>query len=144
MKSFRLLLILLPFIWYGCGEDNSDQDASGEDRQDSTITVNAEIDQEAVGPAESAGILGRWELVEKRIPTPIKLSGTFFTFDSEGKLTISSPNDPDLEDLIIPFTYVDSSLRFDTEYQLEFVSGDSMVLTSETDGIREVNILKRK
>lgn len=144
MKFFSLLLILFSLLMYSCGEDEGGQEPNGPDAQDSTQTEEATVNQLAVSDAESAGILGRWELTEKRIPTPIAMSGTFFSFNSDGVLTISSPGDPDLEDLEIPFSYQDSSLTFDNDYQLVFVSGDSMVLESETDGIREINILKRR
>ncbi|MEZ4684490.1 MAG: hypothetical protein R3B47_00010 [Bacteroidia bacterium] len=144
MKFLRLLLLAISLLWFACGDDDSQHGSGGPDGQDSSLVDGQKPDEASVSSAESSGILGRWELVEKRIPTPISLSGTFFTFNSNGKLTISNPGDPDLEDLIIPFSYKDSSLSFDTDYQLIFVSGDSMVLESETDGIREVNILKRR
>lgn len=144
MKFWSPFIILFSLLVFSCGDDDSGKGTGGPDSQDSTQIGGSKMDEQAVSAAESAGILGQWELVEKRIPTPITMSGTFFTFNSEGLLTISSPGDPDLEDLEIPFTYQDSSLTFDNDYQLIFVSGDSMVLESETDGIREVNILKRR
>ena len=144
MKFFRLLILLVPLVLFACGDDDSQHGTDGPDDTDSTSVNAPDGERGLVSDAEAAGILGRWELIEKRIPTPIKLEGTFYTFDSGNNLTISIPDEPDLEDLVIPFSYQDSSLTFDGDYKLVFVSGDSMVLESETDGIREVNILKRR
>ena len=134
--------IIALIFWAACDNSGSGDPASG-DPLDST-QVEAQLDDQEVSPAESSGLLGTWELIEIRIPTPITVSGTFFTFDSEGQLTISNPDDADLEDRIMPFSYADSSLSYDQPYKLLFVNSDSLVLESETDGIRELNILQRR
>lgn len=139
---FNVVILSLLMILAAC-EDSDPQDPGNSDGIDSTSTPSLNPTDD-ISPAESAGILGKWELIEKRIPTPIRMSGTFFIFSSEGKLTISNPEDPELEDLTIPFVYEDSSLSFNQDFKLIHISGDSMVLEGETDGLREVNILKRR
>ncbi|MFK7972477.1 MAG: hypothetical protein AB8F95_19055 [Bacteroidia bacterium] len=141
-SKYSLILIVCLFA-FACEDDPQTDPDHDNPASDSTAIVE-DIDPEIAGEAESAGILGRWELVEKRLPFSVKMSGTYFTFSSEGQLTISNPGDPDLEDRVIPFAYTDSSLTFEETYKLLFISGDSLVFEGETDGIREVNILKRK
>ena len=140
-RSIFFILFIATSFW-ACQSDDSSNE-SGDETGDTTIVTDP-YEQEIVTDAEASGILGRWELIEKRVPVVIKMSGTFFTFNSDGLLTISNPGDADLEDRSYPFNLEDSSLTFDSPYKLLFINGDSLVLEAETDNIRELNILKRR
>lgn len=139
MKKLILFSFFLMIFMLAC-DDTSNGNSQEDIKQDSTQVAEEE-------PESVSLIIGRWELVEKRIPDigSIPLGNIFYTFDAEGKVLSEHKDDSGLGQESGPYSLTENRLVFnETAYEIVSLAGDTLRLQSNTDGISENSLLIRR
>lgn len=127
----------------GCGESEPAQNEKAQiEKEESAQDGTGQVAESARLDTSIMRLKGTWELVEKRIPEPIEMQGTFYIFQSNGMVRISVPGEAELPDKTTSFTYTEDTLSLlNTNYYIQYLDKDSMVWKGETIGIEELTVL---
>lgn len=142
MKKLIFLGMLLMLLVLAC-DDEADNDTTADEQ-----TTAQDSSQLTTEVTEATSLLiGRWELVEKRIPDigSIPLGNIFYTFSEDGKVRCEHNDDSGIEEETSSFTFQEELLLFnETAYEMLSFSGDTLYLQSNTDGITEKSVFVRQ
>ncbi|MEM6262194.1 MAG: hypothetical protein AAGI38_06790 [Bacteroidota bacterium] len=141
IKLFISIFSLFSVALIGCddpAEGNQQADASVQD----TVTDRG---IESTLPEEAQSLMGSWEMVAQQIAgESLPVGRMILTFEEEGLVTIATPDEPDISDLITAFSYENGSVSYDGgRYDIESLSPDSLVLINEIDGEKVYYLYKR-
>lgn len=138
MISFSLILML---FFLACEEGNSNEQENGQVNAEDSTQLASDL-AEPVSP-----IIGKWELVEKRIPDigAIPLGNIFYTFGADGQVESEHKDDSGVGQAKNSYTLQDKLLYFnETQYSIVSLTLDTLHLQSNTDGITENSLYIRR
>ena len=144
MKKLIFFSLILTLIFSAC-EDDSQSEQEGNNNGENTENTEASLtDSKANSP-----LIGRWELVEKRIPDldlgKIEFGDIFYTFSEDGQVSTQHEDDTGIAEEQSSYSHQDNMLSFnDVDYEIVSIVGDSLFLQSETDGIKGLTVLVKQ
>jgi hypothetical protein len=142
MKKLIPLSLIFMLLFLSCEEEgNANEQGNTQVNTEDSTQLSSDL-TEAASP-----LIGRWELVEKRIPDigAIPLGNIFYTFGADGLVQSEHKDDSGIGQEKGSYTLQDKLLYFnETQYEIVSLQKDTLHLQSNTDGITENSLFIRR